>query len=648
MKHSSLPKTRATKRRISFLLLVCLFASVTARPVSNPVYYQRLFYLCKAWGHCKYYHTAVAAGTVAWDQALITAIRGTRNAPTDAAFADTVLGMIRLAGPMAVSSVPLPVIPDSLNNNADLGWMLTPLFSDSVRARLDTITHRFRPQANLYAGNPFPGDADFSADTLFYHTSGAQNEERRLLALFRYWNIIHYFYPYKDIIGRPWDSTLAEFIPRLSAPQGERSYTLTMKELTCRIHDSHASFTSPDYLAWRGVFYPPFQVRFIENEMVVTRVLAGTLSVTPGDVIKKIDGQDVYKLRDSLRRYAHGSNAVNEERILNSIILYGDSGTFPVTLQNGTGIREETLSRNATNYAALNVNPAPAWRDTVLNASCRAGIINMGKLQVADIAPMFSRLWTADLLLFDIRNYPNGTLTSLANYLYDTAKHITNLKLPDVMYPGRFSWREQFTGDGSDSLFPGRITLLFDERTVSQAEWTCMGIEPFPRTSKVGSTTAAADGGNQVICLPGRIQTYATMQGVFYPDYRPTQRIGILPDFSIVPTIAGVRSGHDEVMEFALTCTLGTGNEKQRQPTLRLFPNPASGRLEYQSPNDRPGDRNTIEITDITGNRLVYLPGRPVSGTVDVSGLPAGCYLFRLIGAGAPAVGKFMKTEILQ
>jgi hypothetical protein len=40
--------------------------------------------------------------------------------------------------------------------------------------------------------------------------------------------------------------------------------------------------------------------------------------------------------------------------------------------------------------------------------------------------------------------------------------------------------------------------------------------------------------------------------GVFYPDKRPTQRIGILADVAAKLTIEGIRAGRDEVLEVAL------------------------------------------------------------------------------------------------
>jgi hypothetical protein len=45
--------------------------------------------------------------------------------------------------------------------------------------------------------------------------------------------------------------------------------------------------------------------------------------------------------------------------------------------------------------------------------------------------------------------------------------------------------------------------------------------------------------------------------GVFYPDKRPTQRIGIVADIAARPTIQGIRSGRDEVLEAALRHILG-------------------------------------------------------------------------------------------
>jgi len=45
--------------------------------------------------------------------------------------------------------------------------------------------------------------------------------------------------------------------------------------------------------------------------------------------------------------------------------------------------------------------------------------------------------------------------------------------------------------------------------------------------------------------------------GVFYPDRTPTQRVGIIPDLEVRPTIDGIRAGRDEVLEAAVSYALG-------------------------------------------------------------------------------------------
>jgi C-terminal processing protease CtpA/Prc len=40
--------------------------------------------------------------------------------------------------------------------------------------------------------------------------------------------------------------------------------------------------------------------------------------------------------------------------------------------------------------------------------------------------------------------------------------------------------------------------------------------------------------------------------GIYYPDGKETQRIGIVPDIELKPTIKGIKEGRDEVLEKAL------------------------------------------------------------------------------------------------
>jgi len=322
-----------------------------------------------------------------------------------------------------------------------------------------------------------------------------------------------------------------------------------------------------------------------------------------------------------------GSNDVIIERELNEIIMRGSSGDFSITVDDGSNVHTETLNRNTSNYTNLNIDTSPIWKDTIVNGNCNYGIVDMGRLEVSHINSMLTDLWDTDAIIFDIRNYPNGTLWNLVNFLYPSSIHIANFTIPDITYPGRLTWSAEYIGNGTSDLYQGKLIILFDERTQSQAEYTCMGLEQFPDAIKIGSTTSAADGNVAEMYLPGQIITYATFLGTYYPDYTETQRVGIIPDYEIQPTILGIRAGQDEIMDFALGCDLVDVEEVETTGKFSLYPNPAKHEISYDLGEEHP---ISLEIFDVQGRKVKQININLPSGRIDISDMEKGIYLFKI------------------
>src|SRR5580658_7465507 len=64
------------------------------------------------------------------------------------------------------------------------------------------------------------------------------SREQRLLALARFWNIIHYFYGYPDNLA-DWNAVLPEFIPIFESANTWRDYVFAISRLASRTSDSH-------------------------------------------------------------------------------------------------------------------------------------------------------------------------------------------------------------------------------------------------------------------------------------------------------------------------------------------------------------------------------------------------------------------------
>lgn len=100
--------------------------------------------------------------------------------------------------------------------------------------------------------------------------------------------------------------------------------------------------------------------------------------------------------------------------------------------------------------------------------------------------------------------------------------------------------------------YKGKVVVLVDENTLSEGEGQAMMFRAGQNTVILGSQTSGADGRVSDIFLPGGIKTWISGYGVYYPDGSQTQRIGIVPDIEVKPTVKGLAEGRDELLEKAI------------------------------------------------------------------------------------------------
>ena len=111
-------------------------------------------------------------------------------------------------------------------------------------------------------------------------------------------------------------------------------------------------------------------------------------------------------------------------------------------------------------------------------------------------------------------------------------------------------------GETNNDYYKGKIVIIVNEITVSQAEYTAMALRVAPSAKVLGSTTAGADGNVSQFTLPGGITTLITGLGVYYPDGKETQRVGIIPDVEVLPSINGILTNRDDLLNKAIEIIL--------------------------------------------------------------------------------------------
>lgn len=156
-------------------------------------------------------------------------------------------------------------------------------------------------------------------------------------------------------------------------------------------------------------------------------------------------------------------------------------------------------------------------------------------------------------IIIDARNYPSMYLPFLLGPFFISGNApFQRASTVNINNPGECILSTSFVIPKSENPYHGKLIVLANETTQSLAESTVMAFRAGDNTTVIGSPTAGANGSVSYIDLPGGLKTRISGVGVYYPDGRETQRIGIVPDIEVKPTIKGIREGRDEVLEKAI------------------------------------------------------------------------------------------------
>ena len=121
-------------------------------------------------------------------------------------------------------------------------------------------TGKFSPPSHARLSQRAAAQRDSTYDDMQYPSA-----EYRVLAAFRVWAVINYFFPYKELMGEDWDEVLRQSIPRMEGAKDALDYNLAVAEMVTHIHDSHGSVTSPVLRKYFGEASAPVRVRVIEG-----------------------------------------------------------------------------------------------------------------------------------------------------------------------------------------------------------------------------------------------------------------------------------------------------------------------------------------------------------------------------------------------
>ncbi|HEU4932112.1 MAG TPA: S41 family peptidase, partial [Pyrinomonadaceae bacterium] len=401
------------------------------------------------------------------------------------------------------------------------------------------------------------------------------NVEYRLLALFRYYNVINYFFPYKHLIGDSWNTVLTRYIPKFEANKDALDYQLTVRELVTEMRDSHGVLRNANAAAEKlGSFFPPVVCGYREGQSVITKVLDDKLPVKVGDVILGVDGEPVEKRREFLARYTAASTEQSLMRNVNGRLLFGPKDSvLKVKVRGASGeVRDVELIRSLS-FAVDPKLVSILERSTPVMQVLPSGFgyVDLDRLQVGEIDKMFETIKGTPAVILDMRGYPNGTAWSIAPRLTNKGNVVaalfsrplleaTSLADSELAETPNYSFSQRLP-DGPGDVYRGKVVVLINEDAISQAEHSCMMFEAATDVTFIGTPTAGANGDITYMVLPGNLTVSFSGHDVRHADGRQLQRVGIQPTIKVSPTIRGLIDGRDEILEEAVRFLQKKGSE---------------------------------------------------------------------------------------
>ncbi|APY10449.1 peptidase S41 [Seonamhaeicola sp. S2-3] len=525
-------------------------------PKLNEQLINNLELLGKIWGFLKYNHPEVCKGNYNWDYELFRMLPKYLNIKSKQERDQFLLNWISKYGELDKCAECKETSSQAFLK-PDLFWFNDFELNSQLIIELTNIYENRSQGEHFYIDIDYAGNPKFINEELYYNMS-YKDKAFKLLALYRYWNMIHYFYPNKHLIDKNWNDVLKVNIPKFINTKNKLEYELACIELIGEINDTHATtsvgFNNVQNI--RGNFYPPFSTQFIDNKLVVTDYYNPELKeiskLEIGDIITRINNKPVKFILDSISPYYPASNEAAKLRDISRDILRSNEKEISIDYISNDKKRQHLLPLYKENI--LNKN----WHKWTGDKCYKViegdiGYLSLEFIKKEDIPVIKEAFKNTKGIVIDIRNYPSTFVPfTLGSYFVSTSTPFVKFTNFNLDNPGEFNFTDALDIPKGEETYKGRLIVLVNEITQSMAEYTAMAFKAGDNTTIVGSQTAGADGNVSSLYLPGGLLTRISGIGVYYPDGTETQRIGIIPDVEIKPTIEGIKNGKDELLEKAI------------------------------------------------------------------------------------------------
>lgn len=387
--------------------------------------------------------------------------------------------------------------------------------------------------------------------------------EERLTDVVVLWNLLRHFYPYWTEVPVDWDARLPVDLERALAARTRSDHLNTLRTAVAEIRDGHSRVLDKAVETYvcalcpasaTGRAFLPLRFGLVGGRVVATATASKLVAV--GDEISAIDGQRVESSLASLNSLISGSDQWRSVRALAEL----------TTCRKGTAVRmqlrsEKRTPRSASLTCDQTAAPSEVRPDAIAELQPGVWYVDVTRALTNELEPRMSELAKAKGIVFDVRGYPTGASTFLTRHLLAAAHSDPWLYVARINAPfGKFAgWNTVPYGlSAATPRLTGNLVFMTDARAISAAEVFLGYVSGLKLGTIIGSPTAGANGNLVDFPLPGGFSvSFSGMRATHLDGRTAYHGLGIRPDVSVAPTVEGLRSGRDELLERAVAIAGG-------------------------------------------------------------------------------------------
>jgi C-terminal processing protease CtpA/Prc len=505
---------------------------------------KKLAMIGKVWGYLKYYHPSIISGKYNWDKELFKILPIYKSENFEKELEKWVISLSDIK--YKKSHKPKFYYKQTTN----FSWFNNSLIRKKLRRELKKTYKAKRDSVHSFYVKINDGVSIFKNE-LSYSNMDYKDDGMKLLALFRYWNMVEYFFPFKHLTSQNWDEILVQEIPKILKSQDRLSYILTLQEFVVRTEDTHSMIlTNAELIHFFGEKKPPITVKSIENSIVINSILSANSGLKLGDEIIQINNVPIKTIKDKIYKYSIASNQITSDRNFARNCIRTNDDTITLKIKRDTSYLNIIVPTQSIHQLPKSKLP----KKIISNITNKIGYFHIHYANENRIDSIFNIWNNKKGIIMDFRGSSDGLsdLTCIASYLYEQKQIMDTYNYTNLSYPGVFKSNKQIFHSFLKPVYKGKLIILIDENSQSAYEYIPMFLSYLDNVHIIGSQSSGAGASAASLFLPGNIEVNMARRGFYTKNGEQIQKTGIVPDIYINENVKSIRMGRDLALEKAV------------------------------------------------------------------------------------------------